>query len=136
MDCRSSTLISQGKVLFVGSHNNYFNLLFIVICVVLLLFGVFFFFVQKSSDTPILLNLNQMKATKKVIFGLCKEYVGVRKVAPPLQGYQVELYPVCEMIVREQRQHQIYLPTLDLMIKLDGRPFCGNVIWQLLYIYI
>ena len=24
---------------------------------------------QKSSDTPILLNLNQMKAAKKVIFG-------------------------------------------------------------------
>ena len=99
-------------------------------------FWCFFFFVQKSSDTPILLNLNQMKATKKVIFGVCKEYVGVRKVAPPLQGYQVELYPVCEMIVREQRLHQIYLPTLDLMIKLDGRPFCGNVIWRLFFTYI
>ena len=66
------------------------------LCVVFLfcfvcLFVFFSFFLQKSSDTPILLNLNQMKAAKKVIFGVSKEYVGVRKVAPPLQGYQVEL---------------------------------------------
>ena len=106
--------------------------LFVLFC----LFVCFFsFFLQKSSDTPILLNLNQMKAAKKVIFGVCKEYVGVRKVAPPLQGYQVELYPVCEAIVREQRLHQICLPTLNLMIKLDGRPFCGNVIWRLFYFF-
>lgn len=30
------------------------------------------------------------------------------------------------MIVCEQRLHQICLPTLNLMIKLDGRPFCGR----------
>ena len=47
----------------------------------------------------------------------------MRKVAAPFQGYQVELYPVCEMIMREPRLHQIFLPTLDLMIKLDGRSF-------------
>ena len=63
--------------------------LVVLFCLFVCLF--FSFFLQKSSGTPILLNLNQMKAVKKVIFGVCKEYVGVRKVAPPLQGYQVEL---------------------------------------------
>ena len=66
-----------------------------------------------------------MKAAKKVIFGVYKEYAGVRKMAPPLLGYQVELYPVCEMIMREQRLHQIYLPVLLLALH-----FCGNVIWR------
>ncbi|XP_068689955.1 uncharacterized protein [Montipora foliosa] len=80
----------------------------------------------KSSDTPILLNLNQMKASKKVIFGVCKEYMDVKKVPTPLQGYQVDLYPVLELIVREQRLHKVCSLTLKLLIKIDGRPFCGR----------
>ena len=40
-----------------------------------------------------------MKAAKKVIFGVCKEYMDVKKVPTPLQDYQVDLYPVLELIV-------------------------------------
>ena len=71
--------------------------------------------------------MNQIKAAKKLIFGVCKEYIGVRKVAPPLQGFSVDLCSVVELIVREQRLHKVSLPTLQLMLKLDGRPFWGNV---------
>ena len=49
---------------------------------------------------PLLLNLNQIKAAKKVVFGVCKEYMGVKKVAPPIQGFSVNLSSVVEVIVR------------------------------------
>ena len=71
--------------------------------------------------------MNQIKAAKQLIFGVCKEYIGFRKVAPPLQGFPVDLCSVVELIVREQRLHKVSLPTLQLMLKLDGRPFWGNV---------
>ena len=57
----------------------------------------------------LLLIVNQIKAAKNVIFGVCKEYVGNEKVAPPLQGF---------CVVSSQ--------TLQLMVKFDGRPFWGN----------
>lgn len=67
-----------------------------------------------------------MKAAKKVIFGVCKEYMDVKKVPSPLQGYQVDLFPVLELIVREQRLHNVCSPTLKLLMKIDRRPFCGK----------
>jgi len=48
-----------------------------------------------------------MKAAKKMVFGVCKEYMGVKKVAPPIQGFSVNLSSVVELIVREQRLHQL-----------------------------
>ena len=48
-------------------------------------------------------------------------------MAPPLQGFSVDLCSVVELIVREQRLHKVSSPTLQLMLKLDGRPFWGNV---------
>ena len=68
-----------------------------------------------------------MKAAKKVIFAVCKEYVGVRKVAPPLQGFSLDLCAVVELIIREQRLHKVSSPSLQLMLKLDGTPLWGNV---------
>ena len=50
----------------------------------------------------------------------------VKKVAPPIQGFSVNLNSVVELIVREQRLHQLS-STLRLMMKPDGRPFCGKI---------
>ena len=66
-----------------------------------------------------------MKAVKKMIFGVCKEYVSVKRVTPPIQGFCVDMIPVLELIVREQRLHKVSSSTLKLMVKIDGRPFWG-----------
>ena len=44
----------------------------------------------------------------------------------PLTGYGVKLASVVELIVREQRLHQVNMPTISLIIKIDGKPFWGN----------
>ena len=67
-----------------------------------------------------------MKAAKRLVFGICQKLVHVDKVAHPIRGYCVQLGAVAEMIVREQRLHQIHTPVLKLMIKIDGRPFWGK----------
>ena len=84
------------------------------------------FIFQKSSDIPVLLNTNEIKAVKRVVFGVCKRLMGVEKVSLPIQGYCVKFAPVVEMIVREQRLHQLSSPVIKLMIKIDGRPFWGK----------
>ena len=56
---------------------------------------------------PVLINLNQIKAAKKMVIGLCKEYMGAKKVAPPIQGFSMNLTTVVEFIVRLQRLHQL-----------------------------
>ena len=37
-----------------------------------------------------------MKAIKRTIFGVCKEYVGVGKVVLPLRGFRVDMMAVTE----------------------------------------
>lgn len=79
-----------------------------------------------SSDTPVLLNTNQIKAAKKVIFDVASNAVGIKKTPHPLQGFQVDIFSVVELIVRQQRLHQISAQVIQLMIKIDGRPFWGR----------
>lgn len=67
-----------------------------------------------------------MKAIKKVIFGVCRDYMGVRRVALPLKGFAVDIFPVLELVIREQRLLKMDSPVLQLMLKIDGRPFWGN----------
>lgn len=59
-----------------------------------------------------------MKAAKKMVFRVCKEYMGVKKVAPPIQGFSVNLSSVVELIVREQRLHQLSSYDLSLQFCL------------------
>lgn len=56
-----------------------------------------------------------------------KEYIGVHKLTVPIKGYEVDMFAVAEFIVREQRLNQIAEPLLNLMVKIDGRPFWGNI---------
>ena len=53
--------------------------------------------------------------------------MGVKKVAPPIQCFSVNFSSVVELIVREQRLHQLSSHALRLMMKLDGRPFWGKI---------
>ena len=67
-----------------------------------------------------------MKAIKEMIFGVCRQYVDVKRVALPLKGFAVDIFPVAELIIREQRIRGLSSPLLQLMIKIGGRPFWGN----------
>ena len=67
-----------------------------------------------------------MKAVKKMIFGVCREYTGVHTVVLSLKGFAVNMFSALEMIVREQKLHKMSSPVLQLMIKSDGRLFWGN----------
>ena len=73
-----------------------------------------------------LLNINEIKAMKKMVFGVCTVLMRIQKVSPSIPGYSVQLAPVMEFIVREQRLHQLSSPVIMLMMKIDGRPFWGK----------
>lgn len=68
-----------------------------------------------------------MKAVKKMIFGVCREYTGVHRVVLPLKVFAVNMFSALEMIVREQKLLKMSSPVLQLMIKIDGRPFWGKI---------
>ena len=61
-----------------------------------------------------------------MVFGVCKQLMGVQKVSLLIQGYCVKFAPVVELITREQRLHQLSSPVIKLVIKIDGRPFWGK----------
>ena len=82
-------------------------------------------FYKNSSDTPLLMNLNQMKAARKLVFSIVKDCIGINRLSIPIKGYGVNLSAVMELIIREQRLHQMSRPIVQLMIKIDGRPFWG-----------
>ena len=64
--------------------------------------------------------------------------MGVKRVALPLKGFAVDIFPVLELVIREQRLHKMDSPVLQLMLKIDGRPFWGNdfsIFFFLAYFY-
>ena len=69
--------------------------------------------------------MNEIKAMKKMVFGVCTVLMRIQ-VSPPIPGYSVQLAPVVEFIAREQRLHQLSSPVIMLMLKIDGRPFWGK----------
>ena len=73
-----------------------------------------------------LLNINEIKAVKKMVFGVCRALMRVQKVSPPIPGYSVQLAPVVELIAREERLHQLCSRVIKLMLKIDGRHFWGK----------
>ena len=75
---------------------------------------------QKSSDTPVLLNTNEIKAVKKMVFGVCRALMGIEKVSPPIPRYSVQLAPVVELIAREQRLHQLSSPVIKTKVNAEN----------------
>ena len=72
------------------------------------------------------MNLNQMKAARQMLFSTVQHYVGVNSLCIPIKGYGIDMLAMGELIVREQRLHQISKPELHLIIKIDVRPFWGD----------
>ena len=50
----------------------------------------------------------------------------MQRVVLSLKGFAVNMFSALEMIVSEQNLHKMSSPDLQLMIKIDGRPFWGN----------
>ena len=50
----------------------------------------------------------------------------INSLCIPIKGYGIDMLAMGELIVREQRLHQISKPELHLIIKIDGRPFWGD----------
>lgn len=84
---------------------------------------------QKKSDTPVLLNKNQIKAIRKMVMMVVKETMGIKSLPSDVKihGYQVDLVSVVVWAVREMRMHCPNKSKLELNLKLDGRPFWGTV---------
>lgn len=81
----------------------------------------------RNSDIPVLLNKNQIKAVRKMIFGIVRKALHIRPLpngAP--QGHQVSLSTAVAWAARETRLHHPDQQTLELNLKLDGRPFFGR----------
>ena len=79
-----------------------------------------------KSDIPLFLNKNHIKAVRKTIFQVVKKAMGIGPLpdgAP--RGYQVNLSAAVTWAARETRLHQPDQQTLELNLKLDGRPFFG-----------
>ena len=86
-----------------------------------------FLFVKSNIDVPILLNKNQIKAVSKMVFGIVRNAMGIRPLpegAP--RGFQVSLSAAVAWAARETRLHQPQKNTLEVNLKLDGRPFFGR----------
>ena len=84
------------------------------------------FYWQKDNDANILLNKNQIKAVRRMIFTIVKKTLGLCETPKPLKGRQVDLNNVLAWMIREQRLHGLDNDEVDTNLKLDGRPFWGN----------
>ena len=81
---------------------------------------------KKNGDADILLNKNQIKAVRRMVFTVVKKTLGLHDTPKPLKGRQVELKNVLTWLIREQRLHGLDEEEVEINIKLDGRPFWGK----------
>lgn len=91
---------------------------------------------KNSSDTQVLLNTNQMKVAKKVICGVVRDAVGVKMSPHPLLGFQVNIFSVVELIIRQKKLHRMLSLVLQLMIKVDGRPFWATLLTYAIHLHL
>ncbi|KAK3732232.1 hypothetical protein QZH41_020061 [Actinostola sp. cb2023] len=77
----------------------------------------------KTADADLLLNKNQIKAMRRLIFEIVRKTIGLTRAPKPLKGFQVDLESVLIWLIREQRLHGLDSSEMELNIKLDGRPF-------------
>ena len=68
-----------------------------------------------------------------MIFSIAKQSLGIDKLVEcDIPGEQVNLRPVVEWMLREIRLHRADTDSIEVNLKLDGRPFWGNCIIKLI----
>ena len=77
------------------------------------------------------MNLNQMKAARQMVFSTVRHCIGVNSLCIPIKGYGIDMLAMGELIVREQRLHQMSKPDLHLIIKIDGTPYSGVTLFSI-----
>ena len=70
-----------------------------------------------------------VKACKSMVFLTTQSLVKINALDPDcgITGYSVGLAPALVWAIREARLHDMLSPTMIFNIKLDRRPFAGNV---------
>lgn len=67
-----------------------------------------------------------MKALRQMIFAVIRRAMGIRRLPDGTPcGFQVNLSAAEAWAARETRLHDPDKKTLDINLKLDGRPFAG-----------
>ena len=79
---------------------------------------------QKTEDVTLAV---QKQDKGRVIFKVIKDMFSVQSLPNSLIGSQVNLASVIVQIIREQRLHKVDKETVEMNIKLDGRPFWGQL---------
>ncbi|KAK3722847.1 hypothetical protein QZH41_007802 [Actinostola sp. cb2023] len=82
---------------------------------------------EKKKDFPLFLTKGQVKAVRRMIFSIVKQSLGIDKLVEcDIPGAQVNLRPVVEWMLREIRLHRADTDSIEVNLKLDGRPFWGR----------
>lgn len=85
-------------------------------------------FFQKSSDTGLVLNKNQIKVLRAMVFHRVRELFNIQKIPAAVVGYQVDLEAVAVWCGRDMHLHgQAPTDKIVFNLKLDGRPFFGKI---------
>ena len=90
-----------------------------------MLISLIVIYLQRSSDTPVLLTKNEIKAAKKLLFSVVRKTMQVRKLNTDFHACGVDLSSVLVWAIREQHLHSSDTENLEFNIKLDGRPLGG-----------
>ncbi|KAK3755533.1 hypothetical protein QZH41_019902, partial [Actinostola sp. cb2023] len=81
----------------------------------------------RENDAAILLTNNSIRALKQMVFRVTRGVFSMKILPAELRGYSVSLSMVLVWAVRQSRLHNDVPETVEINIKLDGRPLAGIV---------
>ena len=85
------------------------------------------YLLKRSSDTPVLLTKNEIKAVKKMVFSVVRRTMKIQKMKTEFDAFSVDLSSVLVWAIREQHLVSSDQDKIEFNIKLDGRPLGGIV---------
>ena len=93
----------------------------------LLTYQSLLYLLKRSSDTPVLLTKNEIKAVKRMVFSVVRKTMKIQKMNTEFDACSVDLSSVLVWAIREQRLVSSDQDSIEFNIKLDGRPLGGAV---------